>query len=496
MKGNRARLAKLQRIARGGTPRLLDLFAGCGGISLGFEAAGFKVVGGIEIDPLAAESHAKNFFGRDQEAFEIHRHAVDITVTPPQEYVSHARLGKDVSGAVDVLAGGPPCQAYSIVGRAKLRDVKKDPEAFKNDERGSLYLHYMEYVEALQPLAVFIENVPEILRYGTKNVAETICGHLVELGYVPRYTILNAVHYGVPQLRDRMCLIAFAEELGIVPEFPVPTHHFVLPRGYMNLRGDVTRKLSANLLGEVSSYFVPPSQNERDGAPAVTAHEAIGDIPPITSHLNGGSKRGARRFTSLVPYDRNARLSAYVVQMKTWPGHAAGEGIWDHVIRHLPRDYQIFARMKPGDEYPAAHKVASAIFEAKLAELDSEGRKFAEGTAEYDALKKSIVPPYDPSKFANKWRKIDANQPVRTITAHIGKDSYSHIHYSDAQARTISVREAARLQSFPDGFVFAGTLDPALKQIGNSVPPVFARALGQTIMTRLLANAHPIERRA
>ena len=87
------------------------------------------------------------------------------------------------------------------------------------------------------------------------------------------------------------------------------------------------------------------------------------------------------------------------------------------------------------------------------------------------------MPPYDAGKFPNKWRKMWRDQPARTLMAHFGKDSYSHIHYDSDQARTISVREAARLQSFPDGFVFCGTMNPAGRQIGNAVPPLLAKAL-------------------
>jgi len=105
----------------------------------------------------------------------------------------------------------------------------------------------------------------------------------------------------------------------------------------------------------------------------------------------------------------------------------------------------------------------------------------------YEELKASIVPPYDATKFPNKWRKMWRDQPARTLMAHLGKDSYSHIHYDDAQARTISVREAARLQSFPDGFVFCGTMNPAGKQIGNAVPPLLARAIATTINATLKA---------
>ena len=109
------------------------------------------------------------------------------------------------------------------------------------------------------------------------------------------------------------------------------------------------------------------------------------------------------------------------------------------------------------------------------------------GSAAWLELRSSIVPPYDVSKFPNKWRKMEPDLPARTLMAHLGKDSYSHIHHDSTQARTISVREAARLQSFPDGFVFSGTMNPAFRQVGNAVPPLLAKAVAQTMYATLQA---------
>jgi len=135
--------------------------------------------------------------------------------------------------------------------------------------------------------------------------------------------------------------------------------------------------------------------------------------------------------------------------------------------------------MRPGDEYPKAHALAQQIFQEKLrAEEAKTGRDIAECSEEYNVLWKKTVPPYDPEKFPNKWWKLIPDQPSRTLTAHMGKDTYSHIHYSDDQARVISVREAARLQSFPDGFEFTGPMNAAYTQIGNAVSPIQAYAFG------------------
>ena len=118
----------------------------------------------------------------------------------------------------------------------------------------------------------------------------------------------------------------------------------------------------------------------------------------------------------------------------------------------------------------------------RIARTAAAGRRDPRRFAEYKRLRDSIVPPYDAGKFPNKWRKMWRDQPARTLMAHLGKDSYSHIHYDSDQARTISVREAARLQSFPDGFTFCGTMNPAFRQIGNAVPPLMAKALAAQMM--------------
>ncbi|KAF1855428.1 hypothetical protein Lal_00003753 [Lupinus albus] len=121
----------------------------------------------------------------------------------------------------------------------------------------------------------------------------------------------------------------------------------------------------------------------------------------------------------------------------------------------------------------------------RIEQLRLQGVRIREGSPEYLRLKDAIVPPYDAGKFPNKWRKMWRDQPARTLMAHLGKDGYSHIHYDSDQARTISVREAARLQSFPDGFVFCGTMNPAFRQIGNAVPPLMAKALATTVLAAL-----------
>jgi DNA (cytosine-5)-methyltransferase 1 len=172
--------------------------------------------------------------------------------------------------------------------------------------------------------------------------------------------------------------------------------------------------------------------------------------------------------------------------MRSWPGFEGSAAVSDHVIRYLPRDYRIFAGLKPGDQYPEAHRYALNLFEAELERLSLEGARPEDGTPDWHRLKAEFVPPYDAGKFPNKWRKMEAARPARTLLAHLGKDGYSHIHYDSNQARPISVREAARLQSFPDGFRFCGTMNPAFRQIGNAVPPLLAQAVAATLRRQLI----------
>jgi DNA (cytosine-5)-methyltransferase 1 len=235
------------------------------------------------------------------------------------------------------------------------------------------------------------------------------------------------------------------------------------------------------LFAENSFFLAWPVANRKTCDPAVTAEDAISDLPPITLHLEGKLKRGARRFDEPIPYPAQGQLSAYAELMRKWPGFEAPPSLRDHVIRYLPRDYQIFKRMNPGDQYPEAHKHALGLFEEAVA-AHSNGHSIRPGSDQYEKLFHEIVPPYDAGKFPNKWRKMERDKPARTLMAHLGKDGYSHIHYDSQQARTISVREAARLQSFPDGFVFDGTMNPAFRQIGNAVPPLLAKAIATEMM--------------
>lgn len=487
---------RLARLGGGEAPRVIELFSGCGGMSLGLLRAGYHLLGAVEINPKAISTYASNFFkGSDAETRQRHAEPHDITKFPPDRFMREVLHAESPEHLIDVVVGGPPCQAFSRIGRAKLRSLRNNPEAFLEDDRSNLYLSYLSYVEFFRPLAVLIENVPDIMQYGKRNVAEEIVSVLDELGYRCQYTILNAAHYGVPQLRQRFFLIALRKELDTLPNFPEPTHFAEPPSGY-----EVTYHIARNaaqttptLFSQRAACYVAPPESASLLPYAVTTQEALDDLPPITAHLHGQMRRGVKHFTTLAPYRSGVTLSNYTQMMRGWPGFASLEGVWDHVIRYLPRDYETFARMQHDDQYPQAHAIAKDRFEEEIRKYVAQtGEVLTEESDYYKKSWKSIVPPYDVHKFPNKWWKLNPNQPSRTLTAHMGKDTYSHIHYDSEQKRVISVREAARLQSFPDGFQFTGPMDAAFTQIGNAVSPLQSYALGRHIRTLLQQAAQKI----
>lgn len=475
---------KLRRIQQGAAIRYMDMFAGCGGISLGFLTAGFTPVASIEIDPWAALSHGANFGSRsaggDRPAHHVPRDAVAETA---ESVFSDLELDGATDDQIDVLVGGPPCQAFARVGRAKLREQARRREevtadqAFLIDGRVSLWQRYVEFIRATKPVALLMENVPDILNHGGNNVAELVSKCLAEEGYDVAYTLLNAAWYGVPQMRERMILVGFHRSTGIKPRFPTPTHHIDLPPGYIGSKNAARRVLK----DEGSEHHRWIEDPVRSSLPATSASEALADLPPLYAQdmlRTGQIRRGAKDPSEPVDYTAIHPTTAYSRLMREWLGFAT-DATTGHVFRYLPRDYKIFAEIESGWEYPQVHAHVERRIAAWLANRKRRGLSTNARNPEVRHFIASWRIPYDPNKFPNKWWKLHADRPVRTLMAHLSKDSYSHIHFDSEQARTITIREAARLQSFPDGFVFKGSMNPAFKQIGNAVPPLFAYAIAR-----------------
>jgi DNA (cytosine-5)-methyltransferase 1 len=485
---------KIDRLKAGEPPRFLDLFAGCGGISLGFVSAGYELVESAEIDKWAAASHAATFAKafRGNATLALAK-ARDVAVVGPESLFRDYGLAGDADGHVDVLVAGPPCQAFSRVGRAKLchealrRDGENAQIAHLVDGRASLWEWYLYYVRETRPLVLLFENVPDILNHGGKNVAGEIAWELRRLGYDVSYTLLNASWYGVPQTRERMFLIGVHCCLGGGAVFPAPTHYAALSSGYASFRAGVLKLVSGTGLGNRlfamgtddrgRGYFRVRDPSPEDGLPpATTAGEALGDLPPIYALDllgKGQISKGRKDPSEKVGYVTGEPATAWARLMRRWPGFGTEGETTGHVIRYLPRDYKFFRLMGEGWSYPDIWRFVEGERGRLLAGLGDARARLE--------IARDWTLPYDPGKFPNKWGKLCRDRQALTLMAHLGKDSYSHVHYDSEQARTISVREAARLQSFPDGFVFRGSMGHAFRQIGNAVPPLLAYAIAMAL---------------
>ncbi len=453
-------------------------------MSLGFDRAGFRSVAAVEINDYARASHELNFARLVPEG--DYRSFSDITTLEPEDAVAHLRHHGEVGERVDVIVGGPPCQAFSRLGRAALWRLAGKDHAHGEDQRASMYHHYLRFVASLKPVAFVMENVREIGKFVGRNVAEEVAATADELGYSTRYCLLNAAWYGVPQLRERMIIIGIRKELSTIPEFPLIAHHCEIPGGYSTSRSG---KGHLQVLPPFD-HFVDHANALPQLAPAVTVSDAFADLPKITSHLDGKKGKGNPRDIAEL-FEYNGNETAFTRSMKEWPHFKAGSTFTGHVIRYTPRDYETFRRMPEGGMYPEALATANEIFGERLARLEKKlKRKLVETDEEYKDLFAATVPPYKDNRYPNKFRKMWRDQPARTLPAHIGKDAYSHIHFDGEQARGISLREAARIQSFPDAFRLAGSMNTQLTQIGNAVPPLLAFAVASQLKQQL-AEASP-----
>ncbi len=443
--------------------RVLDLFAGAGGMALGFRAAGFRCVGAVERASAASRTFQHNFasdgprvFGGPEEG-DVNNLAIDDLLA-------------ELPSSPDIIVGGPPCQGFSRVGRAKQASLLDDDlrvlrGGVRDPNRNQLYRYFLGAVAKARPLAFVMENVPGMREMLGIDHAGRIAREAAALGYNVRYFLLNAAWYGVPQERWRLFFVGLRSDLGprAVPEPPERRYQ----TGGTQLEGAAVVEDRWMVCGD----RIPAAKQL---APAVTVFDAIGDLPRLVGHLPREGGEPQRPVERRLPLRRTP--SEWARNLRDWPGVPASADVSGNWYRWTARDFETFARMAQGDRYPAALRVASRRLRETIA---------ADSTCDPDEARKATVPPYRNDAFVDKWRKLRMNAPSWTLTAHLGKDTYSHIHYDSRQARTITVREAARLQSFPDGFEFIGNMGERYRQIGNAVPPLLARALAERLRTQL-----------
>jgi DNA (cytosine-5)-methyltransferase 1 len=457
------------------SPTVVDVFSGAGGFSLGFHAAGCRIVAAVDADEAAGRSFEENFSALQPGS-------------PPRVFCGEDGDLDDFDmdclapyRRPDILIGGPPCQGFSTLGRAKLATLSD--EGYAGDPRNELYRRFLDVAELWHPPAVVMENVPGMLSVDGYNLAEEAARDLAGRGYRVGYAVLNAVWYGVPQFRERFFLLGIDAALGVAPIMPNATHATVLPAGYA--RPAFEFQFSLPFTG--SSQL--PVDVHHAGLAATTVADALDDLPVLVDHLKPTSGRDRGDFRRPTPY-RSGPHSQFARLMRTWPGLREPQVIEDHAIRRTPRDYEIFRRMKPGERYPEALEIARQRLREELEILAAQGRAPEPGSSEFRELQRRFVPPYPEDIFVDKWRKLIPEQPSWTVPAHLSKDTYSHIHHDSEQARSISVREAARLQSFPDAFRFCGNMGDCFRQIGNAVPPILAWAIACVVLELLGWTPH------
>ena len=348
-------------------PTVIDLFAGVGGLSLGFEMAGFDVLMANEYDESIAEAYIKN---RPNVKMVVE----DITKLSIEETFSQ------YAGKVDVIVGGPPCQGFSQKGKRKSI----------NDPRNFLFRYYFNVVNRVKPRYFVIENVPNLLTTENGLFKDEIIELFSSIGYSVSTGVLRAVDYGVPQDRRRACIIG--------------------------------------KLGDNAVSMPSPSGK------ATTVWDAISDL----NYLESGEGDEVSSY-------RNKPQSELQKALRT-----GSDALYNHVAtQHSKITLERLALVPPNCDkkvLPAEHRTKSV--------------------------------------FSGTWCRMNKDGIARTITTRFDTPSsgaFTHPYLN----RAITVREAARIQTFPDSFRFYGPKSSQMKQVGNAVPPLLAKAIADQILRDL-----------
>jgi DNA (cytosine-5)-methyltransferase 1 len=345
---------------------MVDLFSGCGGLSYGFEQAGFDCVIGVDHDDAALKTFGHN-----------HPHAIPMKLDLSDEDSIKEIVKSLGKTKIDLLVGGPPCQGFSLTGP---RD--------ENDSRNKLFYSMFQLAKRLDPNFIVIENVPGIANLYRGRAREEILLEFEKLNYIVHEKLFYAPDYGVPQIRKRMFFVGVKK--GYDFDFPTPTH-------------------------DSQSY--------------VTCEQAIGDLSPFKSDL--GSEISEYTSKAETPYQKQMREGS--------------NELFNHVgTKHTEHVISVIQQVPEGGNH------------------------------------KDLPPGIgDSRKFNEAWTRYHSKKPSKTIdTGH-----RNHFHYKFDRVPT--VRENARLQSFPDRFQFLGSKTQQYKQAGNAVPPLLGFHLGKAILESL-----------
>lgn len=412
---------------------VLDIFSGAGGLSEGFFRTGFKFIAHIDMDKNALATletrsiyHALNTAERDDIYCsyirgDISREVllresklfldqisagiinIELTSITRNRILLEIEKCKKKSGLkeVDVIIGGPPCQAYSSVG------ISRDPQRMQNDARNYLYLYYLDLLKHFKPKIFIFENVPGMKSAKGGDVFDSFRTKAADCGYVVSYKLLDAQDFFVLQKRERLIIIGWQSEY----DFQYP-------------------------------LFAPKEHN-------YTVSCLLEDLPP----LNPGEG-------SETPQNYTGPPSEYLKRAKI-------RSEKDILIQHRARTHNERDR---------------AIYRRAITVWNNEHRRI-----KYDELPEKLKTHKNRKSFKDRFKVVEADRGYsHGILAHLSQDGHYYIHPDITQARSLTVREAARIQSFPDNFKFEGARKSQYRQIGNAVPPLMAEGIASEIKKMLI----------
>jgi len=446
--------------------RVLDLYAGGGGLSLGFELAEcqkgnykFEIFRAVDNNKYACETLRNHFLKTSD------RENVVIEGNIGRKNVRE-RIIRECKGKIDIIVGGPPCQSFSLIGPRSGygRTMER-----RGDRRNSLYKEYLKIVEELKPKFIVFENVKGILskRHSRgRRYIDIIADDFKDLDYAFKneneeidtdYLVLNSADHGVPQVRHRVFLIG--NNLGILNPCPGKTH--------FNPES-------------VSSA----SYSDNGYLKYVTIRDAIGDLPKLKA-----------KFTfNAVPDERKPEIEA--INKKRYSGQDRVLFDFERFDLHhnscdlSGKEFLNFVGPNGYEELTHHQARAQKTDDIKLFRLMEEGMTakdiFKKKNKKATEMQKLIS--YSMDTFTDKYRKQSWDRSCTTIFAHLSKDGNRFIHPEGRQARTFTPREAARIQSFPDYYEFCGPRSHKFIQIGNAVPPLLAKAVAEAILNCLHKN--------